>query len=196
MHAQSSEKSYFDTYFYFSRFWQYYYYSGRKHYIVERNGLSITQFGLPMELANMDAAFIWERNGRTYFFKGDEYWRFYGNKIDYGYPRSISVWKGLPQIIDAVMKWSNGKSYFFAGPKYYRFDDFNVRVEAGYPKSIALKWMRCEKDNMEVPKPTEAAVNATQGCACTQTCVYSSSGIFQPSFFTLFSLLVVAKLNF
>ena len=197
MHAQSSEKSFFDTYFYFHpRFWRYYYHSGRKQYAVERNGLSITQFGLPMELANMDAAFIWERNGRTYFFKGDKYWRFYGSKIDYGYPRSISVWKGLPQRIDAAMKWRNGKSYFFAGPKYYRFDDFNVRVEAGYPKSIALKWMRCEKDNMDVPKPTEAAVNATQGCACTQTCPHSSSGIFQPSFFTLFSLLVVAKLNF
>ena len=108
-----------------------------------------------MELANMDAAFIWERNGRTYLFKGDKYWRFSGSKIDYGYPRSIRVWKGLPKRIDAAMKWKNGKSYFFAGPKYYRFDDLNVQVEAGYPHSIALKWMRCEKD-MEVPKPIEA----------------------------------------
>ena len=103
----------------------------------------------------MDAAFIWERNGQTYLFKGDKYWRFHGSKIDYGYPRSIRVWKGLPKRIDAAMKWTNGKSYFFAGPKYYRFDDLNVQVEAGYPHSIALKWMRCEKD-MEVPKPIEA----------------------------------------
>ena len=96
----------------------------------------------------MDAVFTWGRNGRTYFFKGNQFWRFYGGKIDYGYPRSISAWKGLPSKIDAAMKWRNGRSYFFVGGKYYRFDDSKVQVEDGYPRSIALVWMRCEKDKM------------------------------------------------
>ena len=142
----------------------------------------------------MDAVFIWGRNSKTYFFKGDRYWRFYDNKIDYGYPKSISAWKGLPEKIDAAMKWRNGKSYFFAGGQYYRFDDWNIQVGADYPKSIALKWMRCEKDNLEVVKPTEAEVaqNATQGCPC----ICSSGSAVLPSLATLLSLLFVfVKLN-
>lgn len=181
-----------------SKFWQYYYYSSRQQYRIEYNGYSITKYGrksgLPAELSDMDAVFIWGRNSKTYFFKGDRYWRFYANKIDYGYPKSISAWKGLPEKIDAAMKWRNGKSYFFAGGQYYRFDDWNIQVGADYPKSIALKWMRCEKDNLEVVKPTEAEVaqNATQGCPCT----CSSGSAVLPSLVTLLSLLFVfVKLN-
>lgn len=103
----------------------------------------------------MDAAFVWGRNSRTYFFKGDKYWRYNGRKVDYGYPKSISVWKRLPANIDAAMKWRNGKTYFFTGSTYYRFDDWELQVEADYPKSIALKWMRCEKDNIGVITTTE-----------------------------------------
>lgn len=105
----------------------------------------------------MDAVFTWKRNSKTYFFKGDQYWRFYGGRIDYGYPKSISVWKGLPSKIDAAFKWRNGRSYFFVGGKYYRFDDWNIQVEAGFPKSIAIKWMGCAKDNvMAAIAPTNA----------------------------------------
>lgn len=155
-----------------------------------------------MDLVDMDAVFIWGRNGKTYFFKGDKYWRYYGGKIDYGYPKSISVWKGLPGKIDAAMKWRNGKSYFFIGGMYYRFDDWNIQVEADYPKSIALKWMRCEKDNLEVSLKTTAssngtinAQNGTQGCPCQNICSSSSSAIL-PSLITLLSMLFVAvKLN-
>jgi len=153
-----------------------------------------------MDLADMDAVFKWGRNGRTYFFKGNKYWRYYGGRIDYGYPKSISVWKGLPDKIDAAMKWRNGKSYFFVGGMYYRFDDWNIQVEADYPKSIALKWMRCEKDNLDVLRTTAAsegtgnAQNATQGCQCERIC--SSSSAVLPSTVTLLSLLFVfARLN-
>ena len=181
-------------------FWQYYYDSRRKQYRIEYKAYSITRYGLPMDLANIDAVFRWGRNSKTYFFKGDKYWRYYGNKIDYGYPKSISVWKGLPGKIDAAMKWRNGKSYFFIGGMYYRFDDWNIQVEADYPKSIALKWMRCEKDNLEVLHTTPSAgaghaQNATQACACEKTC--SSGSAVLPSLATFLSLLLVfAKLNF
>lgn len=146
----------------------------------------------------MDAVFTWKRNGRTYFFKGDKYWRYYGGRIDYGYPKSISVWQGLPEKIDAAMKWRNGKSYFFVGGMYYRFDDWNIQVEADYPKSIALKWMRCEKDNLDVKTSASGgsgnAQNATQGCPCQNTC--SSSAAVLPSLLTLWAVMfTVAKLT-
>ena len=41
--------------------------------------------GLP---SNLDAGFTWT-NGKTYFFRGTEYWRFTGQKMDEGYPKSI-----------------------------------------------------------------------------------------------------------
>lgn len=155
----------------------------------------------------MDAVFTWKRNSKTYFFKGDQYWRFYGGRIDYGYPKSISVWKGLPSKIDAAFKWRNGRSYFFVGGKYYRFDDWNIQVEAGFPKSIAIKWMGCAKDNvMAAIAPTNATSegngkesnpnvkSAGQGCPCQCS---AGSTLFSSSTGILFSLLLVvaAKMN-
>ena len=150
----------------------------------------------------MDAVFVWGRNSKTYFFKGDKYWRYNGNKIDYGYPRSIGVWKGVPANIDSVMKWRNGKTYFFKGTTYHRLNDWNIQVEADYPKSIALKWMRCEKENLAVPTTTEMsevakAQNATQGYPCDHDHEHSSGSAVYPSLVTLCSLvLALVKLNF
>jgi matrix metalloproteinase-14 (membrane-inserted) len=67
--------------------------------------------GLP---SNLDAAFTWT-NGKTYFFRGTEYWRFTEKKMDEGYPKSIrSGFDGIPSFVDAAFVWSgNGKIYFF-----------------------------------------------------------------------------------
>ena len=148
----------------------------------------------------MDAAFVWGRNSRTYFFKGNQYWRYNGRKIDYGYPKSIKVWKGVPANIDAAVKWRNGKTYFFTGSRYYKFDDWELQVEADYPKSTALKWMRCEKDNLDMVTTTETPVaksqNATQGYGCDHDHAHSSGSAVYPSLVTLCSLLlVIFKLN-
>ena len=45
-------------------------------------------------MENMDAAFIWEKNYKAYFFKGWEYWRYdeISNRVDPGYPKNISIW--------------------------------------------------------------------------------------------------------
>ena len=154
-----------------------------------------------MDLKDMDAAFVWGRNSRAYFFKGDKYWRYSGRRVDYGYPKSISVWKGLPAKIDAAMKWRNGKSYFFAGSTYYRFDDWELQIEADYPKSIALKWMRCTKDNLGVITTTEipgVTQNTTQGYhGCDHVHEQSSGSAVYPSLVTLCSFLVaILKVNF
>ena len=70
------------------RYWKYY--DNR----LEEGPRDIKQYGLPSALQNMDAAFIWEGNKKTYFFKGGNYWRYNenSNSIDANYPRPISVW--------------------------------------------------------------------------------------------------------
>lgn len=37
--------------------------------------------------------------GKTYFFKGERYWRYSEERraTDPGYPKPITVWKGIPQ---------------------------------------------------------------------------------------------------
>lgn len=205
--AAYKRSSYRLVFFSGSTYWKYFYNSRQRRYQIEERARPITEYGLTADLANMDAVFTWNRNSKTYFFKGDQYWRFYGERIDYGYPKSISVWKGLPSKIDAAFKWRNDKSYFFVGGKYYRFDDWNIQVEAGYPKSIAIKWMGCAKDNvMAAIAPTNATSegrgkesnpnvqSAGQGCPCQCS---AGSTLFSSSTGILSSLLMVAatKMN-
>ncbi|XP_071855389.1 uncharacterized protein [Apostichopus japonicus] len=85
--------------------------------------------GLPTKL---DAAVYWP-NGKTYFFKGDQYWRTSGTSLDSGYPMQISRgWSGLPNDIDAALVWGrNGKGYFFKGTKYWRYLVDLDRTEQG-----------------------------------------------------------------
>lgn len=85
--------------------------------------------GLP---SNLDAAVHWT-NEKTYFFKGDQYWRTTGTVVDCGYPIRISDgWPGLPNDIDAAVLWGrNSKGYFFKGTKYWRYNPAINALEAG-----------------------------------------------------------------
>ena len=146
-----------------SPFCRYYVYYDKR---LERGPRPIREYGLPDELSNMDAVFIWGGNGVTYFFKGDQYWRYDDrvNKISIGYPRKIyRAWKGVPSNLGAAMKWRNGRTYFFKDRKYYRLDDMKIQVDAGYPKITGLGWMKCAKNEIRAEdeehssaKPTEA----------------------------------------
>ena len=70
---------------------------------LEEGPMHINQYGLPSSLGNMDAAFIWEKNYKTYFFKGENYWRFNElgdrNSMDSGYPKHISIWGKKPSFL-------------------------------------------------------------------------------------------------
>ena len=101
----------------------------------------------------MDAVFTW-RNGRTYFFKGSQYWRYNEeeHKLDKGYPRPIQAgWPDLPNDIDAAVTWPrNDKSYVFKDDYYLRLHTHasgrQVRVEQRYldrGKKTHKEWMRC-----------------------------------------------------
>ncbi len=65
---------------------------------------------------NIDSVFAW-RNGKTYFFKGDKYYRLDDRnvKVSYGYPRVISEnWSSCPAAIRGVSD-SGAKSVLFKG---------------------------------------------------------------------------------
>ncbi|XP_030602535.1 vitronectin b isoform X3 [Archocentrus centrarchus] len=66
--------------------------------------------------------------GKTYIFKGNQYWRFEGNVLDEDYPRLISQgFDGIPDEIDAAFALpapshrGKEKAYFFKGDKYYQY---------------------------------------------------------------------------
>lgn len=60
---------------------------------------SLVELGSCLPREGIDTALRWEHVGKTYFFKGDRYWRYNEDKraTDPGYPKPITVWKGIPQ---------------------------------------------------------------------------------------------------
>ncbi len=91
--------------------------------------------GLPN---NVDAAIYSRGSGRTYIFKGAQYWRYRNEVLDSGFPRSISQdWPGLPNDLDAAFVWSgNNRWYFIKGNQYYRFS--RNGVDSGYPRPLSV----------------------------------------------------------
>lgn len=84
-------------------------------------------------------------NGKVYFFRGSEYVRLTGTRMDSEYPRPIAGnWKQLPAnfndgIDAALMRRNNGKIYFFKGNQYARISS-DSSMDAGYPRSISGNW--------------------------------------------------------
>ncbi|XP_029729341.2 72 kDa type IV collagenase-like [Aedes albopictus] len=75
--------------------------------------------GLP---GNIDAAFRYP-DGRVYFFKGDRFWRYRGNRLDAGYPRRISEgFPGLPNNIDGAFVDSRNKIFALKQNKYWVYN--------------------------------------------------------------------------
>ncbi|XP_071498280.1 interstitial collagenase-like [Diadema antillarum] len=90
---------------------------------------------------NLDAAFYYERTGKTYFFKGSNYWRFSDFQLDRGYPRNIQSGFGreVPSDLDAAFVWSgNGMTYFVKGNRYYRFNFRTASVDPDYPRPLSV----------------------------------------------------------
>ena len=137
---------------------------------------NIQQLGLTTELANMDAALEWKRNGKIYFFKGSKYWRYdrTRSKLDEGYPRDISIWKGIPNNINAGFQWKNGRTYFFKDDKYYAFDDYLVKVledsNNPYPRDVAWYWMGCTNPEVNIDPAVGAAYGVLSNVIVLITC--------------------------
>jgi len=96
-----------------------------------------------------NAIFTYGYNNKTYFFKGGQVYLYDDKnmKIASGFPKKInSVFKGIPDNIDAAFTWGkDGKTYFFKGPLYYKYNDKNNKVESGYPKKSNQRWIGMPK---------------------------------------------------
>lgn len=75
------------------------YYEFDGHRVVPGFPKPLTHLGLPDWLERVTAAFIWDYNEKTYFFSGEDYWRFDESegRVELDYPRTIeSNWHGIP----------------------------------------------------------------------------------------------------
>ncbi|XP_061818939.1 vitronectin b [Nerophis lumbriciformis] len=81
----------------------------------------------------VDAAFTRINcQGKTYIFKGRQYWRFEGDVLDEGFPLDISEgFDGIPDDIDAAFAVpapshsGREKAYFFKGEHYHMYEFVN-----------------------------------------------------------------------
>ncbi|XP_069765350.1 matrix metalloproteinase-17-like isoform X2 [Narcine bancroftii] len=121
----------------------------------------IWDFELPV--SSIDAAFVWAHNGKTYFFKGDKFWRFdeQQKRMDMGYPKKMSLWKGVPSELDDIMGFNNGNTYFFKGSTYWMMRGGEIEAES--KGSTHRDWMHC--DTAEPPVEEEPK---SGGCSCEQ----------------------------
>ena len=100
----------------------------------------------------MDAAFVFARNGDTYFFKGKHYWRFneVEKRIYTGYPKLITTyWRGVPENIDSALQTLEGETIFFKGGQYYKIQHNSMSVLPSYPKPLGPDWLGCNDDQSE-----------------------------------------------
>ncbi|XP_002741045.1 stromelysin-3-like [Saccoglossus kowalevskii] len=85
------------------------------------------------------------KDGHTYAFQGDYFWRLQDKNVEQGYPKRISdYWSGLDGDFDAVFTSSNpwfwgskgltGKTWFFKDSRVWRFQ--NMVMDPGYPRLI------------------------------------------------------------
>ncbi|XP_036669711.1 matrix metalloproteinase-14 isoform X5 [Drosophila suzukii] len=132
---------------YFFKGTQYWRYQGRQMDGVYPKEISEGFTGIPDHL---DAAMVWGGNGKIYFFKGSKFWRFDPAKrppVKSSYPKPISNWEGVPNNLDAALKYTNGYTYFFKGDKYYRFHDARFAVDSAtppFPRPTAHWWFGCK----------------------------------------------------
>ena len=103
----------------------------------------LSSLGLPEYVDKLDDAFVWGKNGKTYFFYQNLYWRFNEatKTMDSGYPQDISRWNGVPRNIDAVLtSVFDGLTYFFKGEEFWTFDDYSLSTAPDSPRKINGFW--------------------------------------------------------
>ncbi|KAI4884523.1 hypothetical protein NFI96_020489, partial [Prochilodus magdalenae] len=117
----------------------------------------------------VEAVFVWPHNGKTYIFSGGEFWRFterQDGKVAYpdpDYPKSASLWKGVPSNPDDVISWGkDGATYFFRDNSYWVLKSGGLDQEVIAPRSTAVDWMFCP-----VPPTTQSPKSRSGGeCNC------------------------------
>ncbi|XP_072312248.1 matrix metalloproteinase-25 isoform X2 [Eucyclogobius newberryi] len=153
-----------------------------------------TKKGQPVD--KVEAAFIWDHNGKTYLFSGGEYWRFSEvrresqliRQLDADFPRDSSVWKGVPTDMDDIISWGEGDTYFFKDDLYWVVKRGQLDNEEVTHKSIGVDWLRCP-----APTVTPAPVNPNKPKHCSCSLQDSAEPLGGSVFFTLSALLMIHK---
>nr|XP_008119204.1 PREDICTED: matrix metalloproteinase-25 [Anolis carolinensis] len=99
------------------------------------------------------AVFVWPHNGKTYLIEKDQYWRYDDQlgHVEPGYPKPVTLWKGVPTDLDDVTRWNDGNTYFFKDAQYWRFTGGSVESDASFPRSTAHDWMHCDVPGASSP---------------------------------------------
>lgn len=126
----------------------------------------LSLWGLPP--GGVDASFVWAHNGKTYFFRGAQFWRYDDRekRMDTGYPKPISLWRGIPDDLDDVITWGDGDAYFFKGDQYWVQKKGGLDQEEVTPKSVPIDWMRCPPPRTSPAPPRTPPNPRVAGCNC------------------------------
>lgn len=151
-----------------------------------------TKKGAPVD--KVEAAFIWDHNGKTYLFSGGEYWRFsevrtegcVSRRLDADFPRDSSLWKGVPADMDDIISWGEGDTYFFKGSLYWVVKRGGLDNEEVTPKSIGVDWLRCPAPTA-TPAPRKP--QNPKDCSCG---LHNSASPVGGSVFLLLSGLLIS----
>nr|6O5E_A Chain A, Vitronectin [Homo sapiens]6O5E_B Chain B, Vitronectin [Homo sapiens]7RJ9_A Chain A, Vitronectin [Homo sapiens]7RJ9_B Chain B, Vitronectin [Homo sapiens]7TXR_A Chain A, Vitronectin [Homo sapiens]7TXR_B Chain B, Vitronectin [Homo sapiens]7U68_A Chain A, vitronectin [Homo sapiens]7U68_B Chain B, vitronectin [Homo sapiens] len=96
----------------------------------------------------IDAAFTRiNSQGKTYLFKGSQYWRFEDGVLDPDYPRNISDgFDGIPDNVDAALALpahsysGRERVYFFKGKQYWEYQFQRTSAGTRQPQFISRDW--------------------------------------------------------
>ncbi|XP_061883543.1 matrix metalloproteinase-19 [Entelurus aequoreus] len=103
---------------------------------------------------NLNAAVHSPRTNKTYFFKGNQVWRYSGSVLDYGYPKKV---QRIPANIDAALYLENNKKLvFIKGSNFWQWDELRYNILAHFSRPLARLFSG-------VPSSPDAAFTWTNG---------------------------------
>ncbi|XP_063921209.1 72 kDa type IV collagenase-like [Zophobas morio] len=120
---------------------------------VENSPKPLSYYGLPPNIDKIDAVQNWARNGKTYLYKQNIFWRYNetAQTMDEGYPMDMQRWKGVPHNLDAATTWK-GITYFFKDELYWKFDNQWITITDQSPLPSPQLWLGCPEDERSLAR--------------------------------------------